>query len=367
MAQLAPLAPLPVSEGAAFPDPVVAANAYCSGRLSEVVSRAVAPFWKECRKRDPLGEAYVWVMRYARCGEHLKIRVHGPDALAVPARQLLAASLDAYFARLGPPGVEDVQKSRSLATPIDAEDKASENYPDRTFLFTSYQRSHVSLGYQPYLADDAFVALLTRCLARGTEVLLERLATDAAGQSSHESQQRIVLTALVAGLSALPFAPSERTLYLLYHRDCLLRAALKQGGSAGGPQKMEETLARFHGQVAALGRGTAALAALAQEQWRGGPVAGRDPGLEAWRCALADLADYVAPLCAEAAYDVDPFADLAVFPPLFKALHGFANQVGLNPLNEAFAHHLLAAVTAADEVRDRPVRLRPPILDGASS
>ena len=346
------------------PDPILSANVYCSGRLDEVIERCMVPFWTAARDRDETGASYLWVMRYAKGGDHLKIRLHGQEPQRSCMRELLTAVVEPYLSSLGPPEPDTPRKSRDLATPIDQEDRAPELYPDRTLLWTLYERSHISLGYRPYLHDGVYVSLLTRCLGRSTEVLLGRgLQTDASGRWSHPAVQTVLLKALMAGLSALPFDPRERTLYLLYHRDCLLRGILKQAGSAGGPQKMEETLNRFRRQIQGLGEGVDRLARTARSLWQPGEEGNWEGEIEAWRGALRDLADYVLRNCGDLAHHVDPFAESPLFPPLFKTFHGFANQLGLTPLNEAFAHSLLMTATAGGELRDRPVQLKPAWLE----
>ena len=79
----------------------------------------------------------------------------------------------------------------------------------------------------------------------------------------------------------------------------------------------------------------------------------------AWRAGLQALGDYIAPLLADPAYHVDPFADHAAFPVYFKIFHGLANQLGLDATNEAFLYHCLTGVAGQADLRDRPVRLRP--------
>jgi hypothetical protein len=343
------------------PDPLLSLNVYCAGRLSEVIQRAVAPFRERARELEESEGVYTWTMRYAKCGEHLKIRVHGPEGRRDALAGMLGETAQAYLSSLPPADPEAPRKSREFATPVDREDRASTDYPDRTWLWTAYERSHISLGYRPYLNDDGYVGRLTRCLGRGLEILSGRIETDAQGRWSHQAQQAILLRALIAGLSGLSFSPTQRSLYLLYHRDCLLRGILKQAGSTGGPKKLEETLDRFRVQVEKLGAGAAKLGETAHLQWDGAGDWERD--LEAWRRSLSGLADYLSPICGDLAHHIDPFAEVPLFPPLFKAFHGFANQVGLSPLNEAFAYHLLLSVTTGDEIRDRPVRLKPQLDD----
>jgi hypothetical protein len=344
---------------AGFADPVLSASVYCSGRLSEVIHRAVAPFWEEFKRRDVSDVSYIWVMRYAKCGDHLKIRLHGLKSQRQLMSSLLSQALERYLHSLGPRDPDSQQKSTDFSTPIDQDDFAAENYPDHGYRWTHYLRSPVSLGFIPYLLDDRYVSLLTLCLARSTEILFGRLKTDADGQISHTETQSILLRALITGLSSLPLTQQQRWLYLSYHRDWLLRALLKQPGGSGGPRKLEQLLHRFDEEAAKPGAAVGRLARLARTHWESDQEKECEPDLAAWGGALRHLARYVESVGSAPSHQVDPFAELPVFPPLFKAIHGLANQLGLRHLDEAFAHHLLLAAIAPSELRDRPVRLVP--------
>src|SRR6185436_8505662 len=148
--------------------------------------------WAEIQRRDETGSSYLWVMRYAKGGDHLKVRLHGPEHQRSWMRKFLTGIVEPYFSTLGPPEPGALRKSRDLATPIDQEDRAPDLYPDHTLLWTVYERSHISLGYRPYLNDDVYISLLTRCLGRSTEVLLGRgLQTGASGRWSHQAVQTV--------------------------------------------------------------------------------------------------------------------------------------------------------------------------------
>jgi hypothetical protein len=357
-------AALSPSRGSISPDPILSANVYCSGRLDEVVHLCLAPFWAEVRSRQE-PDICLWIMRYAKGGEHLKVRLHGAQDRSIWMREILASTVESYFSTLAEPEADAPRKGRDLATPIDLEDQISTLHLDRTLVWTTYRRSHISLGYRPYTDDDEYVRRLVRCLGRSTEILLNRLTTDASGRSSHQAVQSILLKILIAGFSILPFDPRERALYLLYHRDCLLRAILKQAGSRGGAEKMRETLDRFRRQMQSMGNGVDRLARTASSLWQSDEAEEWDNDFESWRNALCDLVAYSSTVCGDLAHHVDPFAESPLFPALFKALHGSANQLGLTPLNEAFSHHLLMAATTTDAgQRDRPVQLTPAWLEG---
>ena len=331
-----------------FPDPALSANVYCSGRLDEVIARLVAPFW---RQAEP-GSSYLWFMRYARCGEHLKIRLHAPEPEAARLRDQLQAAQEEYFLSSAAPPPGSGRRSTPTAPPIDAEDWATVDHPDRTFLWTTYGRSHLSLGYRPFLDDDGYAALATRCLGAGAEIVLARFATGPDGECPFAVQREIWREALLNGLLAASFSARDRALYLLYHRDCLLRYLRKRKGWVEGASAMGQVLAQFDRQP-----GRQEL----QEELAGAMAAVAPGGAEtvAWKEALGALSGYVAPLLADPAYHVDPFADHPAFPVFFKIFHGVANQIGLDATNEAFLYHSLAGITAEADLRLRPVRLKP--------
>jgi hypothetical protein len=332
-----------------FSDPVLSGNVYCDGRLCEVIHKLVAPSWERFRHRtseEP--ESYLWLMRYAKGGEHLKIRFHGSAASAPLLRRLLDEEKSRYFASLPPAAPEARRHSRPSATPIDREDVGVTDHPDRSLLWTEYRRSPVSLGYEPYLEDDRYLVLLTRCLGRGSEILLARLKSGADGRSPHAIRQTLLLHGLIAGLSDLALSPSDRALYLLYHRDTLLRSRRKgRGAPPGDPEETHPTLRQFAAEMERMEAAKDRLARTTVLYWNGsGRAWGND--FTSWRRAVQELAAYVSSVEGDKAYAIDPLAPRPGFPALFKALHGFANQAGVDPLNEAFAHHFLLVSSTPD-------------------
>jgi hypothetical protein len=328
-----------------FPDPAVTASIYCSGRLDSVLFHAVAPFWRELRSRDPKRLCFLWLMRYNKGGEHLKVRVHGPKSWRSVLRELLEEKVTAFQASLPEP----VDRPRAVpperAPAVDAEDDpAWGGHPDRTLLWTTYRRSAVSLGGQPFLSDDRYAALLTRSLAAGCERILA-LKPGARGSLAPPVRRRALLTALIAGLAALGFDTGKRASYLAYHRDWLLRFELPMADRCE-TGAVERFLPGLDGQVARMGKSLLSLRGVAEAVW-GGSTGARSPGDDpdaGWRRSLADLLDYIAPFCLDPDYRLDPFASDPVFAPVFKVFHGFANQLGLKRMDEAFAHHVLLRI-----------------------
>lgn len=321
-------------------DPVLTANVYCSGRLDAVLFQAVAPFWRELRPRTP--ECFLWVMRYGKGGEHLKVRVHGPEPRRALLRDLLEEKVTAFLAALPPLPATPPPAWREWAPAIDAEDETyGGDHPDRTLLWTTYGRSALSLGGKPFLSDDRYAALFTRCLAAGCERVLS-LEPGADGALAHPVRQRAFLRALLAGLAAFGFPSGERASYLAYHRDWLLRFSLPMEERAES-EPVERLCRLLDERIARMGDSLLPIRRAAESAWHGSGEAGEgenDPDA-GWRRSLAGLLGYITPLCRDPDYRLDPFASDPVFAPVFKVFHGLANQLGLKRMDEAFACQVL--------------------------
>jgi len=270
------------------PDPSLTADIYCAGGLDRVVFQVVAPFWHELRERG--SGSYLWLVRDGAGGEHLKVRIHGPESELPLQRRLLEERAASY-----------------------------------ALVWTVYERSHTSLGGGPFLEDDHYVALLTRCLGNACALVLS-LQPGENGVLPHRIRQIALLRGLIVGLAALGFPAEKRTDYLAYHRDWLLRFV-----------SSEQLLPRFEERIARMGPALDPVRTLAQN---GGDIDLQGRGGD-WRRSLVELLEYVAPFSSDPAYQLDPFAADPAFSPLFKAFHGLANHLGLAMADEAFTHHLL--------------------------
>lgn len=330
---------------AQLPDPIVTANVYCDRRLDQVIHGALAPLRRAMAERDSSGLWRLWFVRYPRRGEHLKVRLHGPEPEAPELRELLAGAVEACFASLPPWGDGESRKESKEVPPIDPEDNEEGLHADRSLLWTHYRRNHISLGGKPLLDDDRYAALMTICLARACEIVLGALQPDSEGQFPHSPRQTGLLRLVTGGLGALGFGVEKGAAYLAYHRDWLLRFTASRSNT--GSEKIVQTLAQFDQRAEKLDSLLVPLRSMALEAWSGEPrdsLNGSDAG---WWRALRDLQDYLDQFRGNPDYQLDPFATDTVFSPVFKVFHGSANQIGLNMLNEAFAHHLLLkAVTA---------------------
>jgi len=327
------------------PEPSLSANIYCAGRLDEVIYRAIAPFWQSVRASAP-ERAYLRLLRYTRRGEHLKVRIHAPEALTAGLRASLEAAVLPCLDATAP-----AAQGRPLAAapPIDAEDEAAELQPDRSFVWTHCRRSHVEFGGKPLLDEDAYVGGMVLCQSEASERVLAALKPDAEGNVPFRVRQNTLLKAVMSGVAALPWSPEQRRGYFGYHRDWLVRFSLAQGNQ--GPEKATESIARFDANLARLGPGLEAYRKAAESQWarsgEGAPPREEADGL--WQEAVRTLHGVVAPFARNPAYRVDPFAPELMYSALFKVLHTLGNQLGLKPADEAFAHHLLLHVAGGHE------------------
>jgi hypothetical protein len=335
-----------------YPDPVLTANIYLAGHLDQAIFRIAAPFWRAARELDRERLYQLWLMRYGKGGEHLKVRVHGPADLQPELSRLLEDSARAYFDSLSEPAEPVVKRGWVGAPPIDAEDNVDTDHPDRSFLWTHYGRSHVSLGGKPLLDDDRYAALFTTCMARGCELVLAIEPTEN-GTIQHRVRQSTLFKALIGGLAALGFDAEKRAQYLAYHRDWLLRFILPKDRRME-VEPVQQLLVRFSERIATMDATIETLRRSAAVEWLDGdtPQRALPAQEEAWRRALAALRDYVTPLCADPDYHLDPFAVDPVFSPIFKVFHGLGNQLGLNLADEGFAHHILLHATAPKTTAD---------------
>ncbi len=256
-------------------------------------------------------------------------------------QDLLTQTAESFFSSL-PLAIEEEDllehPDRWIPVPsIDADDGAEIPHPDRSLLWTTYQRSYVSFGGKPFLQDERYLALFTRCLGAACELVLA-LEPDASGAFPHRVRQTTLLKALIEGTAALGFSTAKRAEYFRYHRDWLVRfTALVDLNSPMEPifevyeNKLEKT------GSAAVDR----LRGFLQQQTERAAGLQASAGGSPWQRSVREFHRYIESLCASAEYWVDPYASDPVFTPLFKVFHGLGNQLGLKPVEEGFAHHLL--------------------------
>lgn len=315
-----------------LPDPIVTANVYCSRHLDDVLRDAIAPF----RAALP-DDGFLWFYRYGKRGEHLKLRLHAPAARRDELHAGLARALAPFLTAIAdaPPVV---RISKSALPPLDVEDAVADDHPDRALLWTQYQRSAVVVGDPIYIRDDRHMALFTRALAASADFLLAEVLPAAHEPTYLQRRQNGFLKLIVAALAATELAPAVWPTYLAYHRDWLVRHLASNGPAAVDATairaEIDGRVAQARGSVPALAR---ILAAPGEAQ---GPLAG-------WSAAVRAFFEHARGYRGRPDYDRDPYTEDFAFLPLFKVLHGCANQTGLRISNEAYLHQLLHEAAVA--------------------
>ena len=278
---MARIALSPAAAAALYPDPILSANLYGSGRLCEVIAHLVAPFWKQYRRLSAEPGSYLWLLGYARCGEHLKLRLHGPDFQSPLLRELLAAAQESYFARCAPPAAAK-RVSAPTAPPIDAEDRAALDYPDRHF----FGRAMAGIRFRSAFAPTS----RTTAMPRSSPPAWQR-HRGRPGASCERSGWQVSLPDPEIPLPArsrphrpprVPLSPDDRLLYLLYHRDCLLRYLRKQRHWTDGTAVMARLIARFEQRVDGLPLQGQELTQAAADSWDENSAPTSNVGLAGW-------------------------------------------------------------------------------------
>jgi hypothetical protein len=318
-------------------DPVVTASVYADRSLDRAIHEVVAPALERLRASQPQAGWAAWWVRYSKHGDHLKVRLHGPAEGADEARAILETEARRMFGALPPRDGSRPRVSNPGSPSIDPQDDVTEDYPDRTLVWTEYRRSHVTFGARQLLGNDDYVARLCTCLAAGAAVVLANTALDGTGTTPAAVRQRALLKAVLAGVAGAGFSAEERMEYLRYHRGWLVRFSVPD------ESREADVLAGFERQRAGMRAAADQVARVAAAHWST-PPGGEDGTPDGrMRAAFGELAAFAAPLRGDPGFLSDPFTDDVSFPFVFKGLHGAANQAGLNLLNEAFLYHLLLA------------------------
>ena len=323
------------------PDPLLTASVYADHALDRVVHEVAGATVDALRLRHSTDTWGLWWVRYSRNGDHLKIRLHGPTAKVNEAQRLLEEKAHVLFQKISPSaGASRINNPR--LPPIDRQDNVERIYEDCTLLWTDYERSPISFGARDLLDDDEFVGAMTACLAAGGDLVRQVAPLGEDGRMASNQRQRAVLSAAIAALAAAPLTPPERTAYLNYHRGWLIRFAVSD------ESREAALLAGFDRQADRMIAGLERTGWEARARWNAQDGGDEDGPEGAWIQSIRAMSTYAAPFRHDASRRSDPFAEDELFPFLFKALHGVANQAGFDQLNEAFAYHALLRSTATD-------------------
>ena len=321
----------PDTRRAVRPDPIVTANIYCGRMLDDVLREVVVPFWSQVRALDGGDSCYIWFTRYAKGGEHLKVRVHGPEPLRGDIGNALESQAKAYLDSIANEPPKN-RLSKPVLRPVDPEDEVEQDYPDRSMLWTTFRRSPVIMGDDRYTRDETHTALFTRGMGEIGEIMVTRLAPQTANPGYAQVRQNLYLKMLILGIGVMGFDRDGWITYLTYHRNWLVRH------NVGGGVEEREILELFDQRLEKMGRALEAVSRLVAAQ-----IEGNDGGsaLDDWRSRASALFSHVAGYRGRSEYDVDPYTTDFAHLPMFKLFHGGANQLGYRTADEAFLHHLL--------------------------
>lgn len=320
---------------AAHPAPL-SANLYCDRGLDDVLRRVVSPLSQRLERRGAAPPP-LWFTRYARRGQHLKLRIHADEAERLAIGAELEALAGSLWESLPPRDASSPPRLSNPALPaIDREDEPEEDCPDRSLLWTRYRPSPLTFGNECYLADPRHLDLFCDCLSAHTRCVLRSLAAGAPDAPAKLGQPRL-LQAVIAGLFALDLTPAEQLDYLRYHRDWHLRYLLSQSPAETRP---EEVLANLDRKVERTAATVESLSAIIAEQ-RARAGGEEDDGWGELRAALAAFFAHVSTYRGRPEFDVDPYTSDAAFLPLFKVLHGIANQLDVAIYLEMYTYQLI--------------------------
>lgn len=297
---------------------------------------AVDPFRRELP--NLFGEACpLWIIRYGRRGEHLKIRVHVPPEHRERTKSRLCEYVQEFFAAQPEPRLSTTPENACDRIPaIDPEDEPSTLAPDHSLVWTTYRRSYVSLPPAPWLLDDCLVGHCYRCLASGCEFTLEVMGTEHTWSTL--KGQKLLIRLLFLGLRASGAFPMRTVArYLQYHLDWLLRFFFQDSAARQAARGELEKLSS---------RSTPAVGPLRALFWPERGSTCLPTTNKRWIGDMANLVTYAARFRHMPGYQIDDFASDVTFVPTFKVLHGVANQIGLGPLEEAYVYALLLAAAS---------------------
>ncbi|MEM6454062.1 MAG: hypothetical protein AAF772_03115 [Acidobacteriota bacterium] len=310
----------------AFAEPILAATAYDQGQHDRLIDEVIAPFWTNCTARTE--DSFFWTMRFGARGEHMKLRFHGPEALADAVRTDLAPALDAFVASLP---AEHPQPPGSFPA-IDPEDARPD--PGVGWHFTTFRASPYILGGEPLAEDSTFAALFAKTQGAMAEWVMSDLAPRYQDGRFSSIRQTCGVQAILAAFSVLPFERTEVIAYLTYHRDWLTRFVAARNHQSEA--QISDILTPLDFKVQRAKKTVAALA----QRLDAGVV---PPSFEAWTERISAVYQHSLVYRDDPRFNLDPYTQNHSFLPLFKTLQGSTNQIGFAISAELWAYHLLLA------------------------
>jgi hypothetical protein len=308
-----------------FPDllPVISASIYCHGFVEGLLREVIVPFWKSTKTTLP--QSNLWVIRYARGGQHLKLRLHVPADEHVACAARLQDVVEMFFAGLPAPS-ECERDAAAHLPPIDPEDSADGLRPDRRLIWTRYRYLPELIGAEPLSAASGFEAAFVRCLSASTEVVLDWLDTLGNKDLSSGRQMNIALKLLLAAVAGIHPYPETRAHYLAYQRDWLLRVS----------RNRELALALFEYKAGTFSAQQTTLGALLT----GTPPC--DGALGIWSRAIGDLVRFCLEQVGQQDLStLDQESEQLVYFALSRLVHNAMNPTAIGASNEAYLCHLL--------------------------
>jgi|GEM_PF-3929578 len=323
-----------------FPTPFLSASVYGQKQHDLLLDAFIRPFWDASTLKEAGG--FLWTMRYGGGGEHLKLRLHGPERHEVETRQALATVLDRFVESL--PQSEPGQAYAGLFPSIDPEDEEEGIRPDRFWRWTTFRPSPFVLGAEKLAQDSTLAGLYAHAQSAVAEVVMRKVAPRRLESSFATLRQSLFIRMLIVSFVTLGFSTVEREAYLRHHHDWLVRFLIaKERSPEASPATilapMRERIAAMESTIEAIRQGLDASTT--------GPDV--HPTFGIWQQRLESFFGYVSMFRGDPTYDLDPYTDDYAFLPLFKLLHGACNQFGLRLRNELYVYHLLlAAATEAE-------------------
>lgn len=321
-----------------FPDPFLTANLYCNRRIDLLAREVLGGFSVDLAALGSPGEHFFWFMRYGKCGEHMKVRVHGPDTIAAEARQSLEAHANRFFATPDAEPDPTTWLSKSAIPPIDTDDEQDEDHENKSLLWSHYRRSPIVFGAEVYLEDDVHLDRFCRCQAAVTSLTLEALFPRLGDPAYNKHRQAVFIELLLTAVSVLALSPAETAGYLAYHRDWLIRS-LVYNATPAGSITFEEIQKDLQSRADAMSAALRPLTGHIQSA----TTSGREPKeyCRPFHQAFSSFFEHVSGYRGEPRFNQDPFTQDYAYLPVFKVLHFAANQFGFRLSNEAFIYNLL--------------------------